>query len=214
MFLDFASISNLNMKFELQKKKALEKYQKAKESGEVDREIIELLDFLNSLPNLYTTSSCAGRIMLLQEFGIKKKDHKIKAKWHSPVKWEEFLKALEEINEGLIWLKQEPFILHVVGKTLEDVQKILKIALETGFKHSGIFVFEEERYILEINGTQTLSLPVKKANKLLIPLDYLKFVFELAIKKLERNREARERFFEMLKKEFDTILPSSRTQSL
>jgi len=45
----------------------MRKLERAKKNEEVDPEILSLLDFINSLPDFYTTSSCSGRICLLHD---------------------------------------------------------------------------------------------------------------------------------------------------
>ena len=62
--------------FEKEKKDFLIKKDKSKK-GIIDKEIKSLIDFINSLDNYYTTSSCSGRIMLL----IKKSDKKQDSSW-------------------------------------------------------------------------------------------------------------------------------------
>ena len=64
------------MSFENQKKVFLKKLDKSKE-GHIDKEITQLVKKINSSDNYYTTSSCAGRIVLLE----KKSDKKQEIRW-------------------------------------------------------------------------------------------------------------------------------------
>ena len=79
--------------FEENKKKALENFEKHLKEGRVDEELIEFLKEFNKKENYYTTSSCAGRIIILLDKG-KKGESKIVAKWHREISFEEFIKNL------------------------------------------------------------------------------------------------------------------------
>lgn len=190
------------MVFKTDKKKAMNKFTKALEKGEVDKPIINLLKFINSLPDFYTTSSCAGRIILLHEFGKRKIDNKFILKEHEKIDLNKFLKINLKEMKGRIWLKQEPFIIHIVSRTLKNAREMLSLGLESGLKHSGIFVFKLERYILELNGTQNLSVPVAEKGKFLITRDYFLYLLKLADQKLQKNKETREKFGKLIVKNY------------
>jgi len=55
----------------------LEDLKEVIQKGEVDLRIIDTLNILNSKENYYTTSSCAGRIILIEieEIGDKKESN-------------------------------------------------------------------------------------------------------------------------------------------
>ncbi len=191
------------MGFELDKKKAADKFIKALENREVDKPIIKLLKFINSLSNFYTTSSCAGRIILLHEFGKRKIDNSFVLKEHEKLNINDFLDETFFKNfKGIVWLKQEPFILHVVSKTLNDSIEMLNLGLSSGLKHSGIFVFKPERYIVELNGTQNLSVPVVENGKFLITKGYFLYLLKIAERKLQKNKEIREKFEKLIIKNY------------
>ena len=62
--------------FENEKKQCLEKKDKSKKSS-IDSPILNLVDKINSSKDYYTTSSCSGRIVLLE----KKSDKKQESRW-------------------------------------------------------------------------------------------------------------------------------------
>jgi len=69
------------------KKNALQKLDKAKIENKVDIGILPILDIINSLNEYYTTSSCFGRIVLLELPVIgDKKNAKFIGKWHRTIK--------------------------------------------------------------------------------------------------------------------------------
>jgi len=187
------------MGFNEDKRKALKKFQEALDKNEVDRPIIPLLKLINSLEDFYTTSSCAGRVILLYEFGSRKKDHNFILKEHEEINIEKFLnKDIEELR-GRIWLKQEPFIIHIVARSLEKAIEMLNLGLRAGLKHSGIFIFKRERYIIELNGTQHLSVPIFDNGKILISKEYFVYILKLANEKLQKNKEIRNRFENLIR---------------
>ena len=104
------------MNFKKEKLYFLNKKDKSKK-GSIDKEILPLINKINSHNNYYTTSSCSGRIVLL----IKKSDKKTDTKWlfkkHSNVKFNEIKKALTNISQYEIWFRFEPAIFHIACKT-------------------------------------------------------------------------------------------------
>lgn len=186
------------MDFENTKKRYLENlYQPDKShKGNVDTEIRYLVDYINSLDNYYTTSSCAGRIVILE---VPPDGNKRDANWlftsHSEVEKIE-LNSLN-FNEYDTWFKQESFILHIAAKTYEDANEMLTKARNAGFKRSGI-ISTSKRFILEIMGTDRMTTPIFK-EKLLIDQEYMNVLLYEANKRLRRVRERVEKFYELLK---------------
>ncbi len=103
--------------------------------GSVDEEIRGLITALNCHPDLFTLSSCSGRIVLFRAEGSKKKG--CQWIWVSHQHWDpesawrilEAAQAEEEIpqedeNLGILTLKFEPFILHLQCRTLELAKRV------------------------------------------------------------------------------------------
>jgi tRNA wybutosine-synthesizing protein 3 len=183
------------MTFEKEKKDFLIKKDKSKK-GEIDKEIKDLVGLINSLPNYYTKSSCAGRIVLL----TKKSDKKQEAQWlfvkHGPVGYKEIRNALKKIPKQEVWFKQEPLIMHVCCKTIESANKLLNIT-KGYFKRTGIIGIK--RYVtLEIIGTDALDTLIAKDSKLLVSEEYLKVLNEESNKKLKRNSKKIKEYFKAL----------------
>ncbi len=154
----------------------------------VDIKLIPFLRFISSTKNYFTSSGCSGRILLLK---VNEKETKHEAafhqKWHRTVSLEEVWKALQKKSKSELWLKQEPFILHIGCKGLGEGRKLLNIARKTGIKKVGIIVAKEGKFLVELAGTQYMSLPVKKAGTVLVEKDYLRYLLDRANKKLKKN---------------------------
>lgn len=181
--------------FKERKKAAIKKLLDAIKNNEVDAPIKNDLLKLNEFEIIYSTSSCAGRIALLVDKG-NKKDSFFIGKWHDIVKTEEIVKRLKDhINNELIWFKQEPFIIHLVFPRSIYAYKVLKIARDVGFKHSGIISKRKEKVVLEINGIDRIDFPIVINSELTISLENLNKIVDLANAKLMRNASLRRRFF-------------------
>jgi len=89
------------MTFIHDKKTFLEKADKSKK-GEVDEQINDLVNKINSNPNYYTTSSCAGRIVLITKVG-----NKYEAEWlfssHNKISYDELVNSLTQTIEEDIY---------------------------------------------------------------------------------------------------------------
>jgi len=157
-----------------------------------DEYIVNLCKKINSLDNYYTTSSCSGRIVLLKDSREKKDDLFIKV-WHKEISFEELKKTLENIDsDELIYFKQEPVIIHVACKNLEDAQKLIELAMKCGWKRNGI-ISSDKRFVVELNATEKLEFPIFH-KKTLVNDNYLKLIVKEANKKLRLSWEKIERF--------------------
>lgn len=145
--------------------------------GFIDGGIKHLLDLLNR-KGYETTSSCSGRIVLLRipEFGDKQH-----AEWlyktHTKADATEIIKILEGENQKLYFL-QEPPIIHVNCKSLPDAEKLLNLAVQAGFKRSGLISIKKST--VEIKSSERLETPLEKN----LP-EFIKMLVKEANKKLE-----------------------------
>lgn len=195
--------------FEKRKEQFFKKLMKAIEEKNVDKEILLNLIKINKFPFVYTTSSCAGRIVLLHDLGSKKDSYFI-AKWHFPINEKELFEKLEKIKneriKGKVWLKVDPFILHIVAKNLEIAKEILKICFLVGFKHSGIISIKDEQVIVEVNGLDKMEVPIfDERFGFIYNNEMISKILKIANEKLKKNEERRERFFDLLLKKLKEI---------
>jgi tRNA wybutosine-synthesizing protein 3 len=117
---------------------------------------------------------------------------------HEKIKLEELKKVLKEIEakknlgalgkEDLIFKQEQP-ILHVCCKTLENAEELLKKAQSSGFKHSGIISLASSgsRVVVEIIGSEQLSLPIFSEGKILVNDDFLKVLLKESNNRLEKG---------------------------
>jgi tRNA wybutosine-synthesizing protein 3 len=186
------------MSFENDKKVFLDKLDKSKK-GSIDKGIKKIVDLINSKPSLYTTSSCSGRITLLDCPESYKKDD---CEWiystHDDAVLEDMKEALKKSKKDEVWLMEEPPILHVCCKTISDAQKVVNAAKEAGFKRTGI-ISTEKKIIVEIISTEKVNAPVAIEGEMIVDDAYLKILIEKSNKKLEMTRKKMEKFSSITK---------------
>ncbi|MBU2590101.1 MAG: hypothetical protein KKB39_05065 [Nanoarchaeota archaeon] len=141
--------------------------------GHIDEDIKPLLEKINKHKEYETTSSCSGRIVLLEN--QKKGTTAWKFKSHTKVNVEDVWKNLSEDN---IWFMQEPMILHVKCKDLESAKELIDKANKVGFKAAAL---SPKTFTVVIQGVEKIETIL---NKKLISKEYLTLLVEEANKKL------------------------------
>jgi len=156
-----------------------------------DNKIASLCKKIDSSKNYYTTSSCSGRVILFYDKKEKRDDVFIKV-WHEEITLKEIKKALKDVKRNkskeMVYLKHEPCILHVACRDLQHAQKMYDLAKLSGWKRSGI-IASEKRYVVELNSTQKLEVPVINKGKLLVSDEFLRVFVKEANKKLKISWE-------------------------
>ncbi len=178
------------------KREALASLFRAMKAGEVDEDIVDLLLLINSIKGVYTTSSCSGRIGVMEEpdFGAKPL-----ARWlikvHGPVDFEDVKVALKRAEKGILYLKTQPPIFHVVAEDLENAKRIHHLGLASGFKYTTFKVIST-RYLIEINGTEYMSAPLGVDGRVMVDDEYLSFAVDIGNKMLLRSKARLPRLME------------------
>lgn len=165
--------------------------------GDWDKKISKLCEKINKLENYYTTSSCAGRVTLMID-QTKKEQNLFKFVEHELITFNQLKTALTKISKGNfnVKFKQEPCIIHIACKSIDDAQKIYDKAKLIGWKKSGLISFEKN-FILELNSTEKLEFPIINKNKILVDDEFL----ELIVKKSNENlKKSWEKINKLLKK--------------
>jgi len=171
--------------FNQRKKDILGKLDKSSKKS-WDKKIVNLCEKINFLDNYYTTSSCAGRIVLMinQEKKTKGLFRFVK---HDLINLDEFWREIEklDLNEE-IKFKQEPCILHVACRTLKDAEILLNKGREAGWKKSGVLSLGKN-IVVELNSSERLEFPVVRKGGLLINKKFIQEVVEVSNEHLIRT---------------------------
>ena len=176
------------MSFEHDKSQFLKKPDKSF-AREIDEDILPLVNKINKSPYYYTTSSCAGRIILMPETG-KKQEKIFSAIFHAKVDIDYLKKCLpRKPITFLIYIKHEPCIMHVACKDIEHANKLVNLARQSGWKKSGIISIKPEKVMCELVSTEILAAPIADKGKIIVSEDYLKTLVSEANKKLVHTRE-------------------------
>lgn len=173
------------MSFANEKLQFLKKPDKSGIKG-IDREIMPLVNLINSKEEYFTTSSCSGRIILMPETG-KKQENVFLFVSHKKISFEDLKKQLNSAirYKGIIYLKMEPCIMHVACDSLNSAIRLVNKARNSGWKKSGII---SKRNIIETLSTEHLECPVADKGKVIIDNNYLKIAAKECNKKLAQTR--------------------------
>ncbi|XP_035580191.1 LOW QUALITY PROTEIN: tRNA wybutosine-synthesizing protein 3 homolog [Zalophus californianus] len=169
--------------------------------GSVDENVVELVQLLNGREPYFTTSSCAGRIILLDGdingFEVQKQNRCWLLVTHKPCVKDDVMAALKKANGDAI-LKFEPFVLHVQCRQLQDAQILHSVAIDSGFRNSGITVGKRGKTMLAIRSTHGLEVPLSHKGKLMVTEEYIDFLLKIANQKMEENKKRIERLYNCL----------------
>jgi tRNA wybutosine-synthesizing protein 3 len=160
----------------------------ARKEGVVDAEVEPYLAVINAHPDYVTSSSCYGRIVLIDLPDESKKSSQFIERWHRTVTFDEAWNALQKAEGKLIWFKVDPLIIHISCSGMDAAKKLLEAKARAGMKRGGVFHIAANRVQIELDGTHRMELPVKKAGELLITKEYFRTVVSEANAKFRRNQ--------------------------
>jgi len=184
--------------FALHKKNALLRMDHSKK-GSIDDRIKPLIELINSIPELYTTSSCSGRIMLIERRG----ERKDQAEWlfvsHDPVNPEDVLQALKKRGTGSVWLKQENLIIHLAARSIDLANSLVVLGNSSGFKRSGI-ISAGQRIMVSIESPEGINSLVASKEEILMSEEGLRRLCSEANKRMETNFSRMARLYSQLEK--------------
>jgi len=172
------------MSFELDKKNILTKIDKSK-IGKIDSDIKEICSLINSKKDYYTTSSCSGRIVLLESNSSKKNESKWLFVSHDLTEFEQ-IKKIQSNSD--VWFRQEGAILHVCCKDLKSAEKLINLVKSIGFKRAGM-ISVNNRYVIEIISSEHLCTIVIKNGKKIVSDEYLSALIDEANTKMKQNQD-------------------------
>ncbi|XP_064310896.1 tRNA wybutosine-synthesizing protein 3 homolog isoform X3 [Phalacrocorax carbo] len=149
----------------------------ASRKGALDEGAAAVVQLLNGRARFCTTSSCSGRLVLVQGGAA--------------------MTALEKAT-GDVVLKFEPFVLHVLCQELQDAQLLQSVAIESGFRNSGITVGRGGKIVMAVRSTHCLEVPLSHKGKLMVSEEYIEYLIQVANQKMEENTRRIDRFYKRL----------------
>jgi tRNA wybutosine-synthesizing protein 3 len=175
--------------------------------GSIDAPIVQLVDFINDLPDFVTTSSCSGRISVYRDENCTKG-----VVWilvvHGVITVEQLREAVQgqdcaTAGNFFIALKCEGFIVHIRCRDLDSGRKLHQIAMGCGFRESGLSVGQKMRVQLAIRTTAYgLELPIAVGKKMILDTSALEIIVAEANRRLRCNFARTDRLLLAMKREY------------
>ncbi len=176
------------------KERALKKLKAASIDNKVDEKILPILEILNGIEGVYTSSSCAGRIVLLQIPRLgDKRGAVFLGVWHRIVVPEEITFAAQKATKGIIWILAQAPILHIGVESTDVATLLIKTAVLSGFKNSAM-KSSGKKTIIELSSTERLDAPIGRNGCLYCEGDYLHLLIEIANEVIGRSQQKLIRF--------------------
>ncbi|MCX8195596.1 MAG: hypothetical protein N3F67_00705 [Acidilobaceae archaeon] len=128
--------------------------------GYLDPGAERYLELLNRPLLIATTSSCTGRITVIEgEWHWLRDEARIVFKTHEPVSEEE-LRRVRSRFSGRLWLKLTGPIVHLRTPSLRCAARVLSHARASGFKHSGLISLSKRGHTVELMSGVQLAFPL------------------------------------------------------
>lgn len=181
------------MCFEIYKRDILRRKDKSRE-GKVDGGIMPLVDQINRNDSFVTTSSCAGRIVVLKQSGDKKNGCEWAFKSHGISDYREveretarFFNDSDDDNT-IYWFRFEGSILHVACKDVREGLFLVSLARQSGYMRSGL-QSDRKAVMAELIACESISAPIAIKNRLVADSCYIRLLTMIANEKLKKNKE-------------------------
>jgi tRNA wybutosine-synthesizing protein 3 len=195
---------NTERNFLTGKHNAILKLKKAKEENKVDYGIQSILDIINEYNQYYTSSSCFGRIVLLEIPSIgDKKEAKFLGKWHRMIDIDDLINGSRNAKTGQIWFLSQSPIIHVVAKSNDDAEKLLKNAIACGFKNSGLKSLGK-KIVVEVCSTERLDAPIGDNGIIFCKDDHLELLVKTSNEIMNKSTLKLQKLEQKLKKDLNT----------
>ncbi|KAK7490865.1 hypothetical protein BaRGS_00017921 [Batillaria attramentaria] len=157
--------------------------------GSVDAAIVDLVEFLNDQPDFFTTSSCSGRIIVVDNVSETGEVQKQGCSWLFVTHDEA---CLEDIERNIVNTK---------GEAVFKFEPMHAAAVASGFRNSGITLGGKSasKIIVAVRSTHALEVPLSSQGQLLVSSDYLQHLVHCANRKMTENLTRINRFFQNVK---------------
>ncbi|KAI2503789.1 Methyltransferase TYW3 [Fragilaria crotonensis] len=180
--------------------------------GSVDVAIRELCGWVNSHPSFVTLSSCSGRIAIFDpkdscdnDEGDDERGGKGRGEWilvsHEPIDPNLLPPLLSNDRTGKVIFKHEPLLLHVAASSLDRGRQLLSLALQLGFRESGLVVTPLRVTVAIRSHSLALTVPLAYSGPLRPTDAYLFALVEEANQQMKSNMQKLNRLETEIKRE-------------
>ncbi|XP_078075160.1 tRNA wybutosine-synthesizing protein 3 homolog [Mustelus asterias] len=183
--------------FRMRKEQRLQAGTDRSRAAGVDSAISGLVDRLNQSDRYCSTSSCSGRVLLLggsDQVEVQKQNCPWLFVTHQKCRKEDVIAGLQKAQDNAVF-KFEPFVLHVQCRKMEDAQLLHSVAINSGFRNSGITVGKKGKIMMAVRSTHCLEVPLCHQGTVLVSEEYIDYLVQVANQKMEENQKRIERFY-------------------
>ena len=166
----------------------------------IDDYIVSLIHRINTHHDYYTSSSCSGRTLVFTSSATVTSSSKSDCQWlyvtHEQADLNAIITCLEQrpAHIDMISIKFEAFILHVICRTLECAKVLMNIALECGYRNSGLVMSNQGKITLAVRSTHALEVPIVIEGQLSVDSAYIAKVVSIANEKMTANMAKIDKF--------------------
>jgi len=177
------------------------------EIGYLDRDLVPLIALLNRDRDIYTTSSCSGRIVVVDgAVPWVREEADVIFKSHTPVAWSDVEFIYKTPPHRGYWLVVTGPILHFSTTSIKKAVSLLKKARIAGFKHSGIMHISTTRGVfVELVTGVYMTQMIKTRNLDVVSQHDIVEVLALFNRALIEGKQRLQRLYEV----FENSLPEN-----
>ncbi len=177
--------------------------------GYLDPGVEKYLEVFNKPTLLATTSSCTGRITIVEGlWHWEREEARILYKTHDPVNVDVVFKHLSRKFLKNVWLKVTGPILHFRTPSLRCASKLLQYARTSGFKHSGLISLNPTGgHTVEVMSGVQLMIPLMREGVVVVSEKSLESIVVMANEALEEGRRRLEKLRSKISSGLDACEP-------
>jgi len=186
------------------------------EIGYLDRDLIPILVVLNRDREIYTTSSCSGRIVIVDgNIPWTREETSVVFKSHIPITTSDLVFIYEKPPRKAYWLIVTGPIIHFSTTSFRKAVEVLKRARGVGFKHSGIMHVSTSRGVFTelVTGVYMTQL-LRLQDEYIVAPEYLNRILLVFNKALIEGKLRLQKLYEELQKYLPENLDSQVEEEL
>ena len=162
------------------KKEFLERIERDREIGYLDPGIEPLLKTINSREKSYTTSSCSGRVTVIDSpKPWIRGESEVVFKKHARVEPEELLPYVNTKPKYAFWAQATGPILHIITLDLDEARLMLEAGRRSGFKHSGIMSVSSKGFLVELVSGSQVNILLRTREAIIINPESINTIAEV-----------------------------------
>jgi tRNA wybutosine-synthesizing protein 3 len=140
--------------------------------GYLDPDILDLLLLFFRIDGVFPKSSCSGRITITDsEYPWRRRNSSVVFKSHYGITSSDLLYIIGQKPVYRYWIIVSGPIIHLSCISIGAAHRVLRIAREAGFKHSGVFSLSRKGITVElVSGVSMVSL-IRDRDNIYIDLD-------------------------------------------